>query len=155
MSIITRGLLYLFLSASLWQAARAEPWTVVPNPDPQPVGNFLPDVFSEITADGYWAAGSLVVVQNQVEITTTAALIRFDVDGRQWARAFGSFGTLLKRLADGGVLAAGTGSTDAPFPLQQPVCQITRVNVDGRTQWQTVLDGGSCLGLEIDAAGEI
>jgi len=151
---LSRGLLALCLSASLWQAASAEPWTVATDPDPQPTGIFVPELFSEFAAGGYWASG---VVGNQE--VHTSALIRFDADGRQQARSFTSANSSiqvpLKRLADGGVLYAATGRTDARFDLNVPLCRIVRLHADGRTAWQTVLDGSACLGLDIDAAGGI
>jgi outer membrane protein assembly factor BamB len=146
---MARGLLCFCLSVTLWQAASAEPWTVAVDPDPQPAGIFTPDVFSEFAADGYWASG---VVQNRE--VRTSALIRFDAEGRQQARSFGG-SNMLKRLADGGVLYAATGRTDVRFDLSVPLCRIVRLHADGRTVWQTVLDGSACLGLDIDAADEI
>lgn len=146
---MARSLLCICLSVSPWQAASAKPWSVAVDPDPQPAGIFVPEVFSEFAADGYWASG--VVQNHEVRVR---ALIRFDAEGRQQARSFGG-SNMLKRLEDGGVLYAATGRTDVRFDLSVPLCRIVRLHADGRTVWQTVLDGSACLGLDIDAAGEI
>lgn len=160
---IARGLLCLLLSASLWQAACAEPWAMAEPADPPPTATFVPSVFSEFGADGYWAWGSVVQGTNP----SAGALIHFDADGQQQARAFDKvvinnlanpnvFTTskLLKRLADGGVLMAGSRGNFLP-PDALPSCVVTRVTADGRKQWQSELDGGACFGVDIDAAGEI
>lgn len=152
----SRGLLCLGLSLSalLCQVAHAEPWTVAADPDPQATATFVPAVFSEIAADGYWASG---LVEQGQRALQTPALVRFDADGREQARAFSDlgFGYLLKRLTDGGVLSAVSGTADAPLPLGASLCQIVRLDRDGQKRWQTVIDGGACKGLDIDAAGEI
>ncbi|MDX2300105.1 MAG: PQQ-binding-like beta-propeller repeat protein [Xanthomonadaceae bacterium] len=146
-----RGLLCLGLLASQWQSARAEPWTEAADPNPQPAGAFVPALFSEFAADGYWASG--VIVQNRE--VARGALIRFDADGRQQARSFvgANIQLPLKRLADGGVLYAAGRTTAGDVRLTR--CELGRLDVAGKTQWQIVLDGGDCRGLEMDATGAI
>jgi hypothetical protein len=137
--------------ALLWQSASAEPWTEAADPNPQLAGTFVPALFSEFAADGYWASG--VIVQNRE--VARGALIRFDADGRQQARSFvgANIQLPLKRLADGGVLYAAGRTSAGDVRLTR--CELGRLDVTGKTQWQIVLDGGDCRGLELDATGAI
>ncbi|PJA40387.1 MAG: hypothetical protein CO182_07995, partial [Lysobacterales bacterium CG_4_9_14_3_um_filter_62_6] len=70
------GLLVLLMAASA--GAGAEPWTVLADPDPQPLATFLPEALSESRADGYFASG---VLQNQADGSTSPAVGRFDANG--------------------------------------------------------------------------
>lgn len=149
---IVRGLLGLGLASALWATAKAEPWSVLADPDPQPVATFSPTALSEMRADGYWASG---FVQNPADGSTSAAVGRFDANGNLQRWSFDG-GFSKKLLADGGFVYASVRETDGPsFGFRRTFCMVVRVNADGRTQWQTVLDGRMCRAVEIDAAGEI
>ncbi|PKM09027.1 MAG: hypothetical protein CVV14_01620 [Gammaproteobacteria bacterium HGW-Gammaproteobacteria-4] len=150
------GLLCICLSVSPWQAASAAPWTVVTDPDPQPVATFVPAQLSELRADGYWASG---IVQSQADGSTASAVGRFDANGNPERWLFDSGfanGFAKKRLPDGGFVYGSVRETTEPLSnTLRSFCMVVRVNADGRTQWQTVLDGRFCQAVEIDAAGEI
>lgn len=149
---IVRGLLGLGLASALWATAKAEPWSVLADPDPQPVATFSPTALSEMRADGYWASG---FAQNPADGSTSAAVGRFDANGNLQRWSFDG-GFSKKLLADGGFVYASVRETEGPsteFP--RTFCMVVRVSADGRTQWQTVLDGRFCHAVEIDAAGEI
>lgn len=149
----SRGVVCLGLSFALWSTASAEPWTVVADPDPQPVATFSPTALSEVRADGYWASG-IVSSQEDGSASTLTAVGRFDANGNQQRWLFGG-GFSKKLLADGGFVYASVRETEGPsteFP--RTFCMVVRVNADGRTQWRTVLDGRFCRAVEIDAAGE-
>ena len=55
---LLRALWCVCLALLLWQTASAEPWTLVADPDPQPLATFSPTALSEVRADGYWASGT-------------------------------------------------------------------------------------------------
>lgn len=152
MSNIARALLCLGLSFVLWSAASAEPWTVVADPDAPPVATFLPAVLSEVRADGFWAWGA---VRNQEDGSLSAAVGRFDANGNPQRWLFDG-GFAKKLLADGGFVYGTVRENEGPsFDFPRKFCVVVRVGADGRTQWQTQLDGRFCRAVEIDAAGEI
>ncbi len=156
MSMIARGLLFLCLSVLLWPAARAEPWTVVPDPDPQPVETFVPAQLSELRAEGFWATGLVPNHSNGSRILSSSVAVgRFDANGNPQRWSFDG-GFAKKLLADGGFVYSSVRVTDgSPAGALRSLCMVVRVSADGRTQWQTVLDGRFCHAVEIDAAGEI
>ena len=150
---LLRALWCVCLALLLWQTASAEPWTLVADPDPPPLATFLPTALSEVRADGYWASG---IVRNQEDGSTSTAVGRFDANGNPLHWSFDG-GFSKKLLADGGFVYGSVRETDdiTAYNFLRPFCMVVRVNADGRTQWQTVLDGRFCRALEIDAAGEI
>src|SRR3546814_10849367 len=150
----SRGVVCLGLSFALWHTASAEPWTVVADPDPQPVATFAPTALSEVRADGYWATG-IVNSQEDGSASTPTAVGRFAANGNLQGWVFGG-GFAKKLLADGCFVYARVRETVGPsteFP--QTFCMVVRVNADGSMQWQTQLDGRFCRAVEIDATGAI
>lgn len=114
------------LLAGLCVSVQAAPWTVQETPHFDTPADFLPTVFSESAADGFWALGTA---------HGDGVLIKFDAAGNPLTRlASDRMGSatvaLLKRLPDGGLLLTRYAD-DENFG-----CLVTRLAADGRQLWQ-------------------
>jgi len=152
-------ILSLVLFAGCWLNGTAEPWTAPTTPHFDTPADFVPAVFSEGAADGFWAVGG---------VKGNAVVVKFDAAGNRLAQrfispeddnSFPSVGvgsdSLLRHLADGGVLVT------APAEDADHGCVVSRLAADGSLLWQTAianLDNDisePCRRLELDGSGTI